>query len=658
MKLKDIPNFHKVKQLKLADDYIKYYEEVGIKNFIDDVRASGILINSYDAKWTKEKLVGKITEHIKKKDMVQIQEWQELIKESKIINELYSELYGMDLYKKAENVPKEKAFTSFVIILEKFLSSIINEINGDESKNDELSFNFYSDFAFDSKKTSIEKNIDVYEHIILVSDMILKYLLFFKCKDVLHDLETTDENQRDSFAHLEMADKKSVIQSIDKEWSYLGRKIVKNGSCIESYCDSKELLDYHIVTNRILSRKNKILRDLQIGEDATGIISKEAGISNDEKSSILFLKNILNIDNLSYKCYINKRNGELCEVILKELVRAYAVIKKMNDEFIVNKQKFSNSILDVCLILDKDDIISEFEKNEISNENAQEIIKALTYESYKDIFDTPLISYNEKILLIPSIIKQMDIAQVVLSCVNQFNFQGEAFEKTIISILQKAGINAINKKYRDESGEYQCDVLFGIKKTLFVCECKAWGEPLSINAYCERNEKCFDAYKQINRIAQKYEDKKDEISNELGMKEGITRIKKVVLLSNAVGIENRINEVYYIDYSSFYNFIERKKPSINAYHNKTIYYHELRGFEEFEGTITENKLEKCFTKSSSVQLMLKNIDKQVRVMPLKEYTLKYDTYILKENDVCMPDRDVDDYLNSIEKIYPVNNKKR
>ena len=651
--MKRILNHHKIRHLKRIEDYINYCDEIGGQEFIEQIRVSGVLINPYDTESENEAFIEEIEKHLVDKYKSDVPKWQSVVEESKIINDLYSDLYSMDLYKMAKNVPAENAFISFAIILEKYLRSLINKIEGNEVKNGEISFEFYSEHAYKDNKTDTEKYIDMYDNVVCISDMILKYLLFYKCSKVSHDVETTDEYQKASFAHIEIADQKSVVQNIEKEWRFFNRTINREDKKVESYCESKEFLDFHIVRNRISSRKNKIMNDIWIGEDAAKIISKENGLSDDEKSSILYLKNVLAIEHLSYMCEIHKRNNEKYKVCLSDLVRAYAVIQRKVDKFIDEEQVFSNKISEVCLIIEEADIVKEFVENGISKDQAEILVQVLKYESYKDIFDTPLISYNNKVMLIPSMVQKIDIAQVVLSCVNQFYFRGEAFEKNVLNLLQEAGIKAISKRYRDESGEYQCDVLFGINKTLFVCECKAWGEPHSINSYCERNGKCFDAFEQINRIAQKYESMKDELSKELGMQNGVIRTKKIVLLSNAVGIENMIEDVCFVDYSAFHMFIERKKPSINLYHNKTIYQHQLSGFKEFEGKITENKISNYIANSSPVQLMIKNTDKQVREMPMLKYSLKYDVYTLKENDFLMPDRDIDDYLNSIETIYPV-----
>lgn len=649
--MKKISNYHKMRDFKEIEDYINYYNDVGIQEFIESIRASGILINPYDIQENNGKLINEIGRFLDK-DKSERSIWEELINEAKLINNLYSDLYKSSLYQKAESVPTEKAFTSFVIILEKFLRFLINEIDGKSEENAKLQFDFHSDFAYEGNMSHIEKLMNIYEHIIFISDMVLKYLLFYKCRNVRQDSNISEEYQSLSFSHLVIADQKSVIQKIEKEWRFFNRTIKKNGDCVESLCDSKEFLDFHIVNERLVSRKNKIINDIRIGEDAIGIIGKEDGISDDERISILYLKNILRIEKLSYTCLINKKN-KVYKVHLNDLIRAYAVIKKLVNKFSDEKQEFSNEISKVCLILEEEDIVKQFVDNGILVEQAKNLVKVLKYENYKDIFDTPLIPFNKKIMLIPSIIKKIDIAQVVLSCVNQFNFQGEAFEKLVLNILNDAGINAISKKYHDETGEYQCDVLFGIKRTLFVCECKAWGESHSIMSYCERNGKCFDACKQLNRIAHKYETNKDELCQELGMEDGIIGIKKIVLLSNAVGIENTIEDVYFIDYSAFCLFCERRKPTVSLYHDKTIYQYALSGFRELEGEITENKLIKYLTNTSPVQLMLKNTEKQIRTMPLEDYELKYDTYVLKENDYLMPDKDIDEYLKNIENIYNI-----
>lgn len=650
--MKRIVNYHKIREFKSVKDYINYYNDVGIQEFIEAIRVSGILINPYDTKNRNEELINGIGKFLNKNKSEEYL-WGKLLNEAGIINDLYSDLYSMDLYRKAESVPTEKAFASFAMILEKYLRFLTNEIEGNEEKNKELRLEFHSDFAYGKNMSPIEKTINIYEHIVFVSDMVLKYLLFYKCRNVEQDMEIADEYQNASFAHLVISDQKTVIQKIEKEWQFFNRTIKRNGNYVESLCDSKEFLDFHVVNERLSSRKNKIMNDIRIGEDAIGIIGKEEGISDDERSSILYLKNVLAIESLSYMCSINKRNNKVYRVPLNDLVRAYAVIKMMVDKFSEEEQKFSNIISDVCLILEEGDIVKEFVISGIPVEQAKILIKVLKYENYKDIFDTPLIPFNKEIMLIPSIVKNIHIAQVILSCVNQFNFEGEAFERLVLSILQNAGINAISEKYQDETGVYQCDVLFGIKRTLFVCECKAWGEPHSIISYCERNEKCFGAYEQLNRIAQKYQTNKDELCRKLGMKDGIIRMKKIIILSNAVGIENTIEDVYFVDYSAFHLFCERRKPSVNLYHEKKLFKYALSGFNELEGAITENKLLTYIANTSPVQLMIKNTEKQIRIMSLLNYELNYDTYILKENDYLMPDKDIDEYMTNIKKIYDI-----
>ncbi|WP_353096144.1 hypothetical protein [Tissierella praeacuta] len=67
----------------------------------------------------------------------------------------------------AESIPKEYAFTSFVLILERYLRFLVNEIEGKSEKNNELQFNFHVDFVYAKNMTTVEKYMNMYEHIVL-----------------------------------------------------------------------------------------------------------------------------------------------------------------------------------------------------------------------------------------------------------------------------------------------------------------------------------------------------------------------------------------------------------------------------------------------------------------------------------------------------------
>lgn len=645
-----------VNKFRSAKDYIDFYKKVGIKDFIEVLKNSGKLINPYDSKWKFEDIYVQISAYINEHNKEDFILWKKVTEEAKCINELYKNIYNLGDYKNAEAVEKEYSVSSFLIILEMFLYYLINEIDGNNEANQKLGINFDIKYVFEKKLTPIQKYLMVYDHSVAVADEVLKYLLFYKAKDIMHEYIVTDEYLQASYGHLKVADQKSVLEKIDQEWRFLGRSIIKHNEVFYSECTSVKSKDFFIINSRIENRKNKILNDLLIGQDVSNIIDTEDGISYDEKMAKLYLKEIFTIDNFNYICIVNKRNGNLYKIPLYVLIRAYAILKMKVDEFCDKKQAFTQDLRDVCLIYKEDELKKIFKNNEIENQYVDNLLKVLTLETYKDFYDTPLIPFNGDYLMIPSAVKKIDIAQVVLSCVNQFNFRGQVFENSIINCLNKAGITAFSKSQIDETGEYQCDVLFAIGNTLFICECKAWGEPKSIHSYYEYIEKCIRAKSQLDRISNHYWTNKDELQMQLKIKNKISRVQKIIVLANAVGIDNVIGDTYVTDYSMLSKFLKREKPYISIYADKRIYKYSLPCFSEYEGSITANKLMRSIRSAGVVQLELKNMESDIRKMNINGLQICYDSIMNKVNYSAFPDQEYDDYLARLKSVFGLSCK--
>ena len=154
-KMKELLNYREVDKFRKADEYIDYFKKVGMEKFVEVIRISGLLTNPYDGKWRDKKLFDDIDNYLKNEKTSKLVLWQNIIEESHIINELYSDLYTIDVYQKAESIPKEYAFTSSVLILERYLRILVNEIEGKNEKNNELQFIFHADFAYAKKYFSI-----------------------------------------------------------------------------------------------------------------------------------------------------------------------------------------------------------------------------------------------------------------------------------------------------------------------------------------------------------------------------------------------------------------------------------------------------------------------------------------------------------------------
>lgn len=643
--------FRKAIELKTAVDFIGFYQANGVENLIKILKYSGKLVNSYDGEWRFQKEFNKIKDYIEKNDENDYIVLNKTEEEAKCLNLLYENLYKIEDYIKAKSIPDEFSTASFIIILESYLEFLLNVIDGNDEKNQELGLDFEVDSAFGGDKSKMDKFIDIYEHCIFIVDEVIKYLLFYKNRDITHEYEVDCDYLQASLGHIIIADQKSIIKEIENKWRYMGGRIYKKNEEIYSECKTREMIDFFIIKTRLEDRKNIINNDLFIEQDINNILCCEDGISDDEKRAILYLKNIFVVNNLNYTCTVIKKGNKLITIPLNVLVRAYAILKIENTRFIQEKQIFSNNLQEVCLVLDIGEVQDLFVSNGISDEYIEKIIFILTLESYKDIIDTPLIPFNNKYIMIPSIVKQTDITQVILSCVNQFNFRGKAFESSIRNSLSEVGIKAISESQEVENDEYQCDVLFGLGKTLFICECKAWGEPESIYDYYEYIENCNKAKKQLDRISEYYLSKKEELQVELEMQDNITQVQKIILISNAVGNDNKIDNTIITDSSMLYRFIKRQKPAIVFYHDKKQYIYDMPKFTEFEGKITANKLINFLNCTSSVQLSLKNMQFETRKIVINNIPINYDTILQKVNLSCPAGQSYDSFLQNLNTVY-------
>lgn len=472
-------DYRQVQHLKKCDELIEYYESVGMESFIDAIKKSGLTINPYDSKWRNKKLFQEIEEELVKINTVDLASWRQMLKESTLINDLYTKIFQLESYVLTKNIRPENECAAFIMLLEKYMFFISNIMDGKEKKNENINLQFTTGLGYENQLTDIEQYAQIFDHCSLVADDILKYLLFFKAKDIDKAYEATVEEQGWALEHIKTADVKSVVNTLTKEWQFFERKIDEKGGKVTSSCESFIFKDFQILKERLANRKFIIHNDISIMQDINKVLDLEEGINRDEKRAKLFLKEMLAVENLEYNGIVQKK--DLTYVVkISKLVRAYAVLQNMVLNFMKFRTMDSNNLGNICLLTTKEYILECFTENGISLESVQDIFTILTLENYKDFYDTPIIPYNDKYLLIPSIVAHIDISQAILSCVNQFNFRGDAFEKKIIQILKNRGIICEKKLYKDESGEYQCDVLFLLDRELFICECKAWSEPRTI----------------------------------------------------------------------------------------------------------------------------------------------------------------------------------
>lgn len=613
--IKKFYDYRKLKEFKCTKKYIDLCEKIGVEKFIECLKMEGVSL-----KLNNKQILNEVTEHFKEKNRNDLNKWINFLDESKIIIDLESEFSSLKEFIEADKVPKEEAITSFVIALEKELRDCINKIKSINSENINTIMN-----EFHPIMDKYEYYINYYERVIVIADFVLKYLIFYKSKDTIQNTSVSPQSIERSIGHIKAGNQKLFLRQLENEWKFLGRKLCrKDQNNIISLC-SEEGLDFYLSYVAVMNRR--YTEELI----ATNGINKFNRAKSNEKDEICtLLKRILCVKHLDYQCFVKKKSGKKLKINLEHLVNAYVEIKKMTEKFILFDQKLTNNIDEICLCIDEQVIENNFKKIGIPDPEIKNLISCLTYENYKDIYDTPLIRYNNKYLLIPGVVEKIDVCQVVLSCVNEFNFKGEAFEKSIGSALDDAKIpNILSKTYTVNKEQYQCDVMFVIQDTLYLCECKSWGEPRDIVSYYERNRKCYDAVTQIDRIASEFKNHLDEIGELLKVKTEIKKVEKVIVLSHSIGNSYYINDVLFVDYPNLLDFLKRRRlvvsidDKINNINAKGL------GLEIYDGKITKNRFEKCIKENVFINLTLKNTMKKVKSIRVGNINVEHEIFTEK-----------------------------
>ena len=659
-------NLEKQKDFDVFKEFLDSCSDVD--DFINVVKCTGITINPYNSKHRYSKLVKQIDGYIKTifPDSA-VRKWQELLEESQLINSLYQSLYADENYQKTEQIPREEELSALLIGIEQILYYLTYSAQLSPDKLERLDTIFELEFINDNSISLVEKNIKLFDHFSMSVDDILHYILFYKNKETACKIseEISTSSIQNAFFHFVNIDRKNTFDDITKEWQLGCRDIFQIDDQIVSNYIEDFALDHFIYKHRRENRNISLINDLSLHVETDSNFSipidisdqtKEKYISDNEFYSYAILTKLLSVDSLDYFCSVTLKEQQV-RLPLRDLLRSYAVIRVRATQFKEKQVISSSRVNKVCMYVDNHSLTVDLLSFGVPNQYIDDIIQLMTYSLGNDIFDSPLIPVNEGYILIPSIASSMDMAKVIMSVVKQFDFRGEAFEKDVLQLLKNHKIKSMQKKYTDESGEYQCDVIFSIGKELYICECKAWGEPQNIKAYYNALDKCYDAKKQLDRIARKYCEQIDEICKELQIKRNIRKINKIIITTIPVGRNNWIDDTAFIDFSCLSRFIERKCPSINMPfpEKKTIVSLKFSGFYEFEGNVTSNKLRKCLENPAQVVLMKKNTDVVKLSIALGDATISFERYSLRLPDMAFLNTseypEIQKYLNELELIY-------
>ncbi|WP_312072268.1 hypothetical protein [Anaerotignum propionicum] len=353
---------------------------------------------------------------------------------------------------------KKNEISAFIMILEKYL----NIINENELENQKSNMQFDVRFAHEipDKDQAYSK---MYDRCANIANNVIKYLIFYKRKAPVISPEVKDLALHNAFFHLTNIDKKEVLDSLTVEWQVGGRDITKDasGNLRSEIFNNCLIRDEFIALDRIEHRRNTIINDMVFTQKQ----------QEEEEFVKEYLKEVLYGYSDDYSCLISGYR-----IRLGHLIRTYKVLKELSTKFINSREDInSNNLNDICLVISEKELTVELFNNKIPKENINTLVSILTYSKRGDLFDTPLIKNGSDFIIIPSIVTNTDISQVILSIVEQFNFEGKLFENAVLELLKNNNILAHKENYKDETGEYQCDIMFLIGKDLLYVNANLGG---------------------------------------------------------------------------------------------------------------------------------------------------------------------------------------
>ena len=133
------------------------------------------------------------------------------------------------------------------------------------------------------------------------------------------------------------------------------------------------------------------------------------------------------------------------------------------------------------LVRSRNEWIFLFTQANIPEEFANKIFDSLTYsKKSSDLYDFPLVRTKNKYMIIPALLNVAHAGKLLKSRFRQNDFnisrKGKLFEKEIMDMLKQHDIPAVQIHRKHDGKDYECDIVFLLDDTLFLCECKDNGD--------------------------------------------------------------------------------------------------------------------------------------------------------------------------------------
>lgn len=330
--------------------------------------------------------------------------------------------------------------------------------------------------------------------------------------------------------------------------------------------------------------------------------------------------------------FINSSKAYSKEISISKWLEAYELLQAQCKRKI-KKGYTQLSLSNTLLVKKKNDWINFFTKNGFSYKESSIIIDQFTFNSKStDFIDYPFLELGNYLAIIPSIVISSTAGKAIsynfLNERVQLDFRGHEFESYIINELKKSNITGNGLYYKHSGAEYECDIAFCLDQDIYLIECKAHVQPFTLRHHINHLNKIEDYVKQLDRIADFYIEHPEHIKKQLFLSEdfSINNIYKIVLTTSMQGSNEKYNNTFVIDSSSFVSMLQRKSPSLKLSGSQQTIQYISEGYSCYEGDINSEKMLTYLNCPPQIHITKKFFEKTEATSELGKFT-KYQSKV-------------------------------
>lgn len=274
------------------------------------------------------------------------------------------------------------------------------------------------------------------------------------------------------------------------------------------------------------------------------------------------------------------------------------------------------------------------------------LLKQLIFKtSSRDLYDNPLIEFEEVYVLLSNLVLYTDFSRTILSVISKkqqsketgINQKGRNFERHINGLAKKQFSKQSGGIKRNIDGEtYEIDGIFFKDETLVILEAKTQNQPTNIIEFYKNQAELNNYIEKFKRNSKYFtENEKKIMAKKLGIYS--SDIKRVInmFVSNVSQYNSKQDEVYIIDEIDFSNFMNRRTPKIHISEKGKIHSIDILP-QLYSGEATIDQLLNLLQSNQKRELITQRIKSRNIQCNIGDKTISFSFMILEDiNDIIL-----------------------